>query len=317
VPFRPLPMAFVALRGLADGMRSRTFNSYLKKATRPFNFTGSQRRTIVRRAREIIDGDASVAADSAFAKKYRRQFSRLATEHAGTQNKSSGNVDKSFFQQLRQMVVNKFSGGGGAPKGFGNFEKAKKSGGSGNKGAAGKSGESASKKGKGAEGTTAKKGSKKRTDSRNKKAAGAGGKPDPEDPNLEKMLMNAIPAAVAITAILWFLMPNDAQTRGRQVTWQEFQREYLSRGLVDRIIVYNKEEAVAEIRPDNGDFVSELDSGTSQQQRRQTQGGSRGTRRVTFAIGSVENFERKLEYAQRELRYVEAVAAHWCLPRIC
>ncbi|KAJ1854543.1 AAA ATPase afg3 [Coemansia sp. RSA 638] len=69
-----------------------------------------------------------------------------------------------------------------------------------------------------------------------------------------------------------------------QVTWQEFRRVYLDRGLVERLVVVNRNRVRAVLR-----------SG-------QTEGmGVLGGSNVTFSIGSVDSFEKQLVDAQNEL----------------
>ncbi|KAJ2723773.1 AAA ATPase afg3 [Coemansia sp. Benny D115] len=64
----------------------------------------------------------------------------------------------------------------------------------------------------------------------------------------------------------------------RQITWQEFRRVYLDRGLVERLVVVNRNRVRAVLR-----------SGA-------------GPQSVVFSIGSVESFEKQLVDAQDELR---------------
>ncbi|KAJ1938653.1 AAA ATPase afg3, partial [Kickxella alabastrina] len=74
----------------------------------------------------------------------------------------------------------------------------------------------------------------------------------------------------------------------RQITWQEFRQVYLDRGLVERLVVVNRNAVRAILR-----------SGAP------GQGGQFGPtsgQSVMFSIGSVESFERQLVDAQDELR---------------
>ncbi|KAJ2802588.1 AAA ATPase afg3 [Coemansia guatemalensis] len=72
-----------------------------------------------------------------------------------------------------------------------------------------------------------------------------------------------------------------------QVTWQEFRRVYLDRGLVDRLVVVNRNRVRAMLRSgQSGEGGGGL----------LNQGSS-----IEFTIGSVESFEKQLVDAQNEL----------------
>ncbi|KAG0047512.1 AAA ATPase afg3 [Gryganskiella cystojenkinii] len=74
----------------------------------------------------------------------------------------------------------------------------------------------------------------------------------------------------------------------REITWQEFRSTFLDRGLVDRLVVLNRNRVKVYLRGDTSGHM----------------GGSLGPQHGTsyvFSIGSVEAFERKLEEAQTEL----------------
>ncbi|KAJ2797592.1 AAA ATPase afg3, partial [Coemansia helicoidea] len=77
----------------------------------------------------------------------------------------------------------------------------------------------------------------------------------------------------------------DIATRERktQVTWQEFRRVYLDRGLVERLAVVNRNSVRAILRG----------AGAA--------GDGHGQSSVVFSIGSVESFDRQLVDAQNEL----------------
>ncbi|KAJ1823909.1 AAA ATPase afg3, partial [Coemansia sp. RSA 2703] len=67
----------------------------------------------------------------------------------------------------------------------------------------------------------------------------------------------------------------------RQITWQEFRRVYLDRGLVERLVVVNRNRVRAILRGSPG----AASTGQS----------------VIFSIGSVDSFEKQLDEAQDEL----------------
>ncbi|KAJ1675041.1 AAA ATPase afg3, partial [Spiromyces aspiralis] len=74
----------------------------------------------------------------------------------------------------------------------------------------------------------------------------------------------------------------------REITWQEFRRTYLDRGLVERLAVVNRTRVRAYLlsASPNGEV------GGPSLGRKQT---------VTFSIGTVDSFERQLIEAQNEL----------------
>ncbi|KAF9172313.1 AAA ATPase afg3 [Mortierella sp. AD011] len=74
----------------------------------------------------------------------------------------------------------------------------------------------------------------------------------------------------------------------REITWQEFRSTFLDRGLVDRLVVLNRNRVRVYLRHDSPGQIP----GTLGQSSGMT---------YTFSIGSVDAFERKLEEAQVEL----------------
>jgi AFG3 family protein len=83
---------------------------------------------------------------------------------------------------------------------------------------------------------------------------------------------------------LMYFLNRNAGAMEREISWQEFKTDLLAMGLVESLTVVNK--TTARVR---------LYSGAG--------GGdwSDGSRTIAFSIGSIENFERKLENAQRDL----------------
>ncbi|KAJ2870962.1 AAA ATPase afg3, partial [Coemansia aciculifera] len=71
------------------------------------------------------------------------------------------------------------------------------------------------------------------------------------------------------------------QPEKNQVTWQEFQRVYLDRGLVERLVVVNRNRVRAIIRKGPAD--------------------GKGEQSLIFSIGSIESFEKQLIEAQDQL----------------
>jgi hypothetical protein len=84
--------------------------------------------------------------------------------------------------------------------------------------------------------------------------AGSGG---PDDvPELVKNF-GVVVAALLASGLMLSSMSKEPDQDGRTVSWQEFQNEYLQRGLVDRIVVYNKAVAIADLRADAGENVGD------------------------------------------------------------
>ncbi|KAJ1723515.1 AAA ATPase afg3, partial [Coemansia biformis] len=99
---------------------------------------------------------------------------------------------------------------------------------------------------------------------------------DGEQPSNFPDYMQVIVAAM-VTYELYYVMKADKKS---QVTWQEFRRVYLDRGLVERLVVVNHNSVRAVLRG-----AGSADAQTS----------------IVFTIGSVESFDRQLVDAQNEL----------------
>ncbi|KAJ2846564.1 AAA ATPase afg3, partial [Coemansia erecta] len=93
-------------------------------------------------------------------------------------------------------------------------------------------------------------------------------------------------------------------TRGNdepQITWQEFRRTYLDRGLVERVVVINRNTVRAMLHP--GISAGNINNGSDGNANTGNGGGFGGSRQasVMFSIGSVEAFEKQIDDAQNEL----------------
>ncbi|KAJ2659059.1 AAA ATPase afg3 [Coemansia sp. RSA 1200] len=99
-----------------------------------------------------------------------------------------------------------------------------------------------------------------------------------------------IAMGVFFTFELYRLMKGD---ENKQITWQEFRRVYLDRGMVERVVVVNRNTVRAVLRSGGGSGGYAGNSGGST--------SSAGQQSVTFTIGSVEAFEKQLDDAQNEL----------------
>ncbi|KAI9795194.1 MAG: AAA ATPase afg3 [Peltula sp. TS41687] len=75
----------------------------------------------------------------------------------------------------------------------------------------------------------------------------------------------------------------------KEVTWQEFRKTFLDKGLVEKLTVVNQNRVRIDLNRDATSDVYPDSPGTS------------GRYRYCFSIGSVEGFERRLDEAQDEL----------------
>eukprot|EP01039_Chlorochromonas_danica_P008873 gene8873-9785_t len=165
----------------------------------------------------------------------------------------------------------------------------------------------------------------KKSDSTNKNNKG-GKKPDPFDPEKSMVKIALMIGGLGLASYLF----NDGNF-GREITWQDFQKQLLETGQVDRIIVSNKNVArvVLRAQSQSPEKPSPL---TDPSQKTDTQFGWASDTLLTpstdgegdatgqkfgrypsvgapvslsapyyFQIGTVESFERKLEEAQRAL----------------
>ncbi|KAG0072478.1 AAA ATPase afg3 [Linnemannia elongata] len=94
-----------------------------------------------------------------------------------------------------------------------------------------------------------------------------------------------LPIAFTSYVLYKAMSPSD---NTREITWQEFRSTFLDRGLVDRLVVLNRNRVKVFLR---GDAPGQIPGALGQ---------PHGTT-YTFSIGSVEAFERKLDEAQSEL----------------
>lgn len=108
----------------------------------------------------------------------------------------------------------------------------------------------------------------KNTDQEKKSGNNNGGQPTP--PDLRQLAFWGFASAVLAAIFL-----NDAAA-SEPLSWQEFRRNYLDRGMVERIVIVNKTHGRAFLK------------------------SSEGPRIATFNVGSVESFDKSLEEAVKE-----------------
>ncbi|KAF9352326.1 AAA ATPase afg3 [Mortierella sp. AD094] len=119
-----------------------------------------------------------------------------------------------------------------------------------------------------------------------------GRKPSPSsdgnNPNFYTMTINpgtVLPIAFTSYVLYKAMSPSDVS---REITWQDFRSNFLDRGLVDRLVVLNRNRVRVYLRHEGGGSAPG------------TLGLPQGTT-YTFSIGSVDAFERKLDEAQTDL----------------
>ncbi|KAJ2743031.1 AAA ATPase afg3 [Coemansia sp. BCRC 34301] len=110
-----------------------------------------------------------------------------------------------------------------------------------------------------------------------KKGSKKDGKRDDSSSNLSPSDM----LSWAVYGLIGYEVFSLMQPEKNQVTWQEFQRVYLDRGLVERLVVVNRNRVKAILRKGQADGMSE--------------------KSLLFSIGSVESFEKQLLEAQDQL----------------
>ncbi|KAF9538944.1 AAA ATPase afg3 [Mortierella hygrophila] len=125
--------------------------------------------------------------------------------------------------------------------------------------------------------------------SRKPTPAPEGGNNNNNNQHFYSMTLNpgtVLPLAFTTYVLYKAMSPSD---NTREITWQDFRSTFLDRGLVDRLVVLNRNRVKVFLRNDGqaGSIPGTL-------------GQPYGTT-YTFSIGSVEAFERKLDEAQSEL----------------
>jgi AFG3 family protein len=93
-------------------------------------------------------------------------------------------------------------------------------------------------------------------------------------------------AILATSAAIVWALSNSSSPSSREITWQEFRTAFLDKGLVDKLIVANRQKVRIKLHSNATGAIYPAALG----------GGD-----YYFSIGSVEAFERKLDEAQAEL----------------
>ncbi|KAF8536442.1 peptidase family M41-domain-containing protein [Trichophaea hybrida] len=99
-------------------------------------------------------------------------------------------------------------------------------------------------------------------------------------------LTTAILLTFAAWGIVRFITPGE---QWREITWQEFRNTFLDKGLVEKLVVINRNRVKVYLHPD-ATARTYPDSPAA-----------KGNFHYYFSVGSIEAFERRLEEAQKEL----------------
>jgi AFG3 family protein len=92
---------------------------------------------------------------------------------------------------------------------------------------------------------------------------------------------------LASVAAIYYTLSSSGTGSSREITWQEFRTAFLDKGLVDKLVVVNRQKVRVKLHS----------NATGQMYPAVALSGGE----YYFSIGSVEAFERKLDEAQKEL----------------
>src|SRR5712672_1690308 len=94
---------------------------------------------------------------------------------------------------------------------------------------------------------------------------------------------------LASVAALYYAISGGGSGSSREITWQEFRTAFLDKGLVDKLVVVNRQKVRIKL---HSNATGQMYPAAAL---------SDGDYHYHFSIGSVEAFERKLDEAQKEL----------------
>ncbi len=133
----------------------------------------------------------------------------------------------------------------------------------------------------------------------------SGHRPPSSDRNSpSKMRKPALWAYILVVLILIVSMLTNYASRPREISWQEFERDMLSQNDVEKIEVVNQAVAKIYLKPDrlSDSKYKELEDAFYT---------SKAGPHYTMQIGSLENFEKKLDEAQKKLASEEQVQVRY------
>lgn len=126
----------------------------------------------------------------------------------------------------------------------------------------------------------------KRQSSQNEDPNGGDRKPPPQGGPGGGFNLNQLGILASVAAI-YYVISGGGSGSSREITWQEFRTAFLDKGLVDKLVVVNRQKVRVKLHS----------NATGQMYPAAALAGGE----YYFSIGSVEAFERKLDEAQKEL----------------
>lgn len=124
-----------------------------------------------------------------------------------------------------------------------------------------------------------------------------GGGPNGDEPTTPQNPSAAPIIAGAVVLYLLYRATNSYDSSSREITWQEFNSAFLSKGLVDKLTVVNRTKVRVSLHS-NATGTMYPSTAASGGNPSATEAGKAG---YYFSIGSVEAFERKMDDAQKDL----------------
>jgi len=122
--------------------------------------------------------------------------------------------------------------------------------------------------------------------SKNEDPNGGDRKPPPQGGAGGGFNLNQLGILASVAAI-YYVISGGGSGSSREITWQEFRTAFLDKGLVDKLVVVNRQKVRIKLHS----------NATGQMYPAAALAGGE----YYFSIGSVEAFERKLDEAQKEL----------------
>ncbi|KAI6031613.1 ATP-dependent metallopeptidase Hfl [Pisolithus microcarpus] len=108
-------------------------------------------------------------------------------------------------------------------------------------------------------------------------------KPPPQGGSNNNFNPNQL-ALLVTSAVILYALSGSSGSQSREITWQEFRTAFLDKGLVEKLMVVNRQKVRVKLHSNAAGSMYSLGGGD-----------------YWFSIGSVEAFEHKLEEAQNEL----------------
>jgi AFG3 family protein len=140
------------------------------------------------------------------------------------------------------------------------------------------------------------------------KSGGEGGKKDggkKDNGDAPTPPGNPSPTSILATTVAFYLLyrlSTSYDASSREITWQEFNSAFLSKGLVDKLTVVNRAKVRVSLHSNaTGTMYNNNNNNNGNAVGGNGNGAEPGKGTYFFSIGSVEAFERKMDEAQRDL----------------